>query len=96
MWSGCPPGFIFPKGQYASVASKTAELKVRIEPELLAEVNDLAVEMGSKSAVVREGIKALKERRQADAALDRLIAVAQRDEKRLGGRKPPKGRYRMK
>lgn len=76
------------------MASKTAELKVRLEPDLLAEVDDLAAEMGSKSAVVREGIKALKEKREADAALDRLIAVAGRDEKR--GRKAPKERFRMK
>lgn len=78
------------------MASKTAELKVRIEPALLAEVDDLAREMGSKSAVVREGIRALKEKREADAALDRLIAVAKRDEKRVGRRRPPKERYRMK
>lgn len=78
------------------MASKTAELKVRIEPALLAEVDDLAAEMGSKSAVVREGIKALKEKREAEAAMDALIALAKREEKRLAGRKPPKERYSMK
>ncbi|MHB8603792.1 MAG: ribbon-helix-helix protein, CopG family [Thermoplasmatota archaeon] len=79
------------------MATKSAELKLRLEPELLAEVEGLAAEMGrSKSEVVRAGIQALKEQRERDVALGDLIAVAKRDSKRLRGRKPPKERYALK
>jgi Arc/MetJ-type ribon-helix-helix transcriptional regulator len=75
--------------------SKTAELKVRLEPTLLEEVMNLAAEMHkTKSEVVREGILALRQQREKRAALDALKQMAAEDKPlRKGAR--GKARFRL-
>lgn len=59
------------------MAAKSAEFKVRLEPALLADIKQLAAEMGvAQSEVVREGILELKRRRERHEAIDGLIAMA--------------------
>ncbi|GEM_PF-5805197 len=75
--------------------AKSAELKVRIESDLLAEVEGLAAEMGkSKSEVVRAGILALVQQREKRAALDALKEMAKED-KPLRKGKGAKLRFRL-
>jgi predicted transcriptional regulator len=76
---------------------RTVVRRVRLTPEEDDRLARIAKSRGADlSKVIREAIDLLEKEDRRRAAYDELIAMAQEDQKRLGGKRPPKERFALK
>jgi predicted transcriptional regulator len=79
------------------MTGRTVVRRVRLTPEEDEQLARLAKERNADvSKVIREAIGLLDKEARRLAAYDRMIELAQMEQKKLKGRKPPKERWSLK
>ncbi|GEM_PF-4730461 len=83
-----------PEPQLVLMPSRSVTRRVRLTPEEDKRLSRIAKQRGADvSKVIREAIDLLEREDARRAAYDRMIEIAEKEQKALQGRPPPKERW---